>query len=187
MKNNEYTINDIMGKLAKGEANYYTEQVEHFNEVFGKLNNDVPTLVGESEAKFIYDFIQEELDEYWEAYKNGDMVEIADAFGDIQYVLSAGILLFGLKDKFKPIFDEIQASNMSKSCENEADAIETCKRVTEDKDIKTHYEKVGDKYICYRSDDRKVIKPNHFFHPDLTKFFTPEDLTRKDDETRIGK
>jgi len=48
--------------------NYYIEQVEHFNEVFGKLNNKVPTIVNRKEAQFIYDFIKEELDEYREAY-----------------------------------------------------------------------------------------------------------------------
>ena len=55
--------------------NYYIEQVEHFNNVFGKLNNEKPTLVNEKEAQFIYDFIKEELDEYMQAYKNGDIVE----------------------------------------------------------------------------------------------------------------
>lgn len=189
LRSNNYIIDKLMmgNNIPKGDVNYYIEQVEHFNNVFGKINNSVPTLIEEKEAQFIYDFIKEELDEYMEAYKEGDIVEIADAFGDIMYVLSAGILAFGLKDKFKPIYDEIQASNMSKSCDNEEDAIETCKLVSEEKGIETHYEKIGDKFICYRSSDRKVVKSFKFFHPDLTKFFTPEDLTRKSNDTKIGQ
>ncbi len=34
------------------KENYYIEQVEHFNNVFGKLNNKVPTLVNEKEANY---------------------------------------------------------------------------------------------------------------------------------------
>ena len=169
------------------KENYYIEQVEHFNNVFGKLNNKVPTLVNEKEANFIYDFILEELDEYKEAYEKGDMVGIADAFGDIMYVLSAGILAFGVKDKFKEIYDEIQASNMSNSCDTEEDAKQTCSSITTIKGIETHYEKVGDKYIVYRSSDRKVQKNIKYFRPNLKQFFNDEDLKRTSNDTKIGQ
>jgi predicted HAD superfamily Cof-like phosphohydrolase len=167
--------------------NYYIEQVEHFNNVFGKLNNEKPTLVNEKEAQFIYDFIKEELDEYMQAYKNGDIVEVADAFGDIMYVLSAGILAFGLKDKFKTLFDEIQASNMSKACNTEDDAKQTSTSITTIKGIETHHEKVGDKYIVYRSSDRKVQKNIKYFRPNLKQFFNDEDLKRTSNDTKIGQ
>ena len=163
--------------------NYYIEQVEHFNNVFGKLNNEKPTLVDEKEAQFI----KEELDEYMQAYKNGDIVEVADAFGDIMYVLSAGILAFGLKDKFKTLFDEIQASNMSKACNNEDDAKQTSTSISTIKGIETHHEKVGDKYIVYRSSDRKVQKNIKYFRPNLKQFFNDEDLKRTSNDTKIGQ
>ena len=172
--------------MEKSSENYYIEQVEHFNEVFGKLNNKVPTLVNEKEANFIYDFILEELNEYKEAYENGNMVGIADAFGDIMYVLSAGILAFGMKDKFKAIYDEIQASNMSKACDTEEDAKQTSTSISTIKGIETHYEKVGDKYIVYRSSDRKVQKNIKYFSPNLEQFFTEEDKNRVDNDTKIG-
>jgi predicted HAD superfamily Cof-like phosphohydrolase len=167
--------------------NYYIEQVEHFNNVFGKLNNEKPTLVNEKEAQFIYDFIKEELDEYMQAYKNGDIVEVADAFGDIMYVLSAGILAFGLKGKFKTLFDEIQASNMSKACDTEDDAKQTSISITTIKGIETHHEKVDDKYIVYRSSDRKVQKNIKYFRPNLKQFFNDEDLKRTSNDTKIGQ
>ena len=142
------------------KENYYIEQVEHFNNVFGKLNNEKPTLIDEKEAQFIYDFIKE------------------DAFGDIMYVLSAGILAFGLKDKFKTLFDEIQASNMSKACDTENDAKQTSTSISTIKGVETYHEKVGDKYIVYRSSDRKVQKNHKYFRPNLKQCFNDEDLKR---------
>ena len=40
----------------------------------------------------------------------------------------------------------------------------------------THYEKVGDYYIVYRSRDRKVLKSINYFRPNLKQFFTNEEL-----------
>jgi hypothetical protein len=39
-----------------------------------------------------------------------------------------------------------------------------------------HYKKVGDKYIVYRSRDRKVMKNINYFKPNLKQFFTDEEL-----------
>ena len=56
----------------------------------------------------------EENDEYLEAAKAGDMVEIADALGDQLYILFGTILRHGMQDVIESVFKEIQASNMSK-------------------------------------------------------------------------
>ncbi len=149
----------------------FISEVEIFNTTFGKLNNSTPTTnIPGFEKKFIYDFILEELEEYKEAYEKDDIVGIADAFGDIMYVLSAGILVYGLKDKFEDIFQEIQASNMSKSCSTEEEAIETVKVRSQEKGYDCHYEKVDDKWIVYRSSDRKAQKSINYFSPNLKKF-----------------
>jgi len=167
-ENNHETIERIMK-----EKKYvpFVSEVEIFNTTFGKLNNETPTTdIPEFEKKFIYDFILEELEEYKEAYEKDDIVGIADAFGDIMYVLSAGILVYGLKDKFEDIFQEIQASNMSKSCSTEEEAIETVKVRSQEKGYDCHYEKVDDKWIVYRSSDRKAQKSINYFSPNLKKF-----------------
>ena len=52
--------------------------------------------------------------EYLEACKNNDLVEIADALGDMMYILCGTILSHGLQDNIEDIFEEIQKSNMSK-------------------------------------------------------------------------
>ena len=155
----------------------FVNEVETFNHTFGKPNNYKPTIPTKKEWKFVYDFILEELEEYREACENGDIVEVLDAMCDIAYVsIGNGVMLHGLKDKIWPAYLEVQASNMSKACKTEEEAIETCasesKRVGED----THYEKVGDYYIVYRSRDRKVLKSINYFRPNLKQFFTNEEL-----------
>ena len=155
----------------------FVDEVQEFNDTFGKPNNYEPMIGDKKEWKFVYDFILEELEEYREACENGDIVEVLDAMCDIAYVsIGNGVMLHGLKDKIWPAYLEVQASNMSKACKTEEEAIETCasesKRVGED----THYEKVGDYYIVYRSRDRKVLKSINYFRPNLKQFFTNEEL-----------
>ena len=157
----------------------FVDEVQEFNETFGKPNNYEPTIPEKKEWMFVYDFIQEELAEYKEACERGDIVEILDALCDITYVsLGNGTMLHGLKGKIWKAYQEVQASNMSKACKTEEEAIETAKseaiRVGED----THYEQVGEYWVVYRSRDRKVLKSINYFRPDLTQFFTGDELQR---------
>tara|TARA_R110002020_G_scaffold106629_4_gene248127 strand:- start:376 stop:993 length:618 start_codon:yes stop_codon:yes gene_type:complete len=155
----------------------FVDEVQEFNETFGKPNNYDPTIPEKKEWMFVYDFIQEELAEYKEACERGDIVEILDALCDITYVsLGNGTMLHGLKGKIWKAYQEVQASNMSKACKTEEEAIETAKseaaRVGED----THYEQVGEYWVVYRSRDRKVLKSINYFRPNLKQFFTDEEL-----------
>ena len=155
----------------------FVDEVQEFNDTFGKPNNYEPTIPEKKEWMFVYDFIQEELAEYKEACERGDIVEILDALCDITYVsLGNGTMLHGLKGKIWKAYQEVQASNMSKACKTEEEAIETAKveakRVGED----THYEQVGEYWVVYRSRDRKVLKSINYFRPNLKQFFTDEEL-----------
>ena len=155
----------------------FVDEVEEFNHTFGKPNNYEPTIPSKKEWMFVYDFIKEELEEYKEACEDGNIVEILDALCDITYVsLGNGAMLHGLKDKILPAYKEVQASNMSKACETEEEAQLTAE--SEEKRIgeETHYEKVGNYYIVYRTRDRKVLKSLNYFRPDLDQFFTREEL-----------
>jgi len=58
--------------------------------------------------------MSEENDEYLEAAKNNDLVEVADALGDMLYILCGTIIEHGMQNKIEEVFDEIQKSNMSK-------------------------------------------------------------------------
>jgi predicted HAD superfamily Cof-like phosphohydrolase len=65
-----------------------------------------------------FNLLKEENEEYLEACKSGNMVEIADALGDILYITFGTIMRHGLQHKIQEVFDEIQQSNMSKLDEN---------------------------------------------------------------------
>ena len=91
------------------------EQVKEFADTFNiEYSNDMNANIDESIIDLRFRLMQEENLEYLEAAKNKDIVEIADALGDILYILCGTILTHGLQHKIVEVFDEIQRSNMSK-------------------------------------------------------------------------
>lgn len=70
--------------------------------------------LGENKNLLRFNLMKEENEEYLEAVQNNDLVEIADALGDMLYILCGTIIEHGLQDKIEAVFDEIQRSNMSK-------------------------------------------------------------------------
>ena len=159
----------------------FVDEVEKFNATFGKPNNYEPTIPEKKEWEFVYNFILEELEEYRQACENGDIVEVLDALCDITYVsLGNGVMLHGLKDKIWPAYLEVQDSNMSKSCSNEAEARATVALRSEEQNEPCHYEEVDGRYIVYRTRDRKIMKSINYFRPDLTKFFETYELEKFD-------
>lgn len=115
--------------------------VEEFHTAFGITNNYTPTVeLTEAEMELRFRLMQEENEEYLEAAKNGDIVEIADALGDQLYILCGTILKHGLQHKIAEVFQEIQRSNMSKL----------------DADGKPIYR-----------EDGKVMKSGLYFRPDI--------------------
>ena len=93
--------------------------VKKFHETFkiGYLNSPEADL-GVEKNTLRYNLMKEENDEYFEAANNGDLVEVADALGDMLYILCGTILEHGMEHKIEEVFDEIQRSNMSKLSEN---------------------------------------------------------------------
>lgn len=89
--------------------------VEIFHDAFGISNNHTPTTeLSEKDIDLRHRLMQEENDEYLEAAKNNDLIEVADALGDQLYILCGTILKHGLQHKIAEVFEEIQRSNMSK-------------------------------------------------------------------------
>jgi len=172
--------NDVIDKIT--ELNYklteqdnhipFISEVETFNATMGKPNNYEPTIPARKEWEFVYNFILEELEEYKHACETENIVEVLDALCDITYVsLGNGAMLHGLKDKVLPAYAEVQASNMSKACKDEAEAKATVKVREQEQGEPCHYEKVGDYWIVYRTRDRKVMKNINYFRPNLKQFF----------------
>ena len=89
-----------------------------------------------------YNLMKEENEEYLQAVKSNDLIEIGDALGDMLYILCGTIISHGFQDKIEAIFDEIQRSNMSKLG--------------------------ADGKPIYR-EDGKVLKGPNYFKPDIEK------------------
>ena len=87
-------------------------QVRQFNVTYGKPMSEKPRLPTVSEAKLLVDLIEEELEELKVAIANQDLVEIADAIGDIPYVTAQQATMLGIP--VDALLREIQRSNMSK-------------------------------------------------------------------------
>ena len=155
----------------------FVNEVEDFNNLMSKPNNYTPVIPEKKEWQFVYDFVLEELEEYKQACEEGNIVEILDALCDIAYVsLGNGTMLHGLKDKIWPAYQEVQASNMSKACTTQEEAVRTVEVRSQEQGEPCHWEQVGDMYIVYRTRDRKVMKSLTYFRPDLKQFFTDEEI-----------
>jgi predicted HAD superfamily Cof-like phosphohydrolase len=117
--------------------------VEEFHNAFGQENGKVPRLIKEEEGRLRFRLMAEENEEYLVAVQAGDLVEIADALGDQLYILCGTILKHGMQNIIEQVFDEIQASNMSK---------------------------LGADGKPILREDGKILKGPGFFRPDLAKF-----------------
>lgn len=137
-----------------------------FHETFKHPVLREPTIPSEVRCNLRVSLLAEELKELEEAIENKDMVEIADALCDLQYVLSGAILEFGLGEKFKELFDEVQRSNMSKACLTEEEAKATVKHY-EAKGTPSFYEKEGDLFLVFREGDHKTLKSVNYSPADL--------------------
>lgn len=140
--------------------------VAEFHKTFQHPILDSPQIPSEARCKLRVSLIAEELKELEEAIQAKDLVEVADALCDIQYVLSGAILEFGMKDKFNALFEEVQRSNMSKACKNEAEAIATQDHYRA-KGVDSYYKEIDGKFLVYRQGDDKTLKSVNYSPADL--------------------
>ena len=89
--------------------------VSEFHKAFNLGMNETPAAdLGIKKNLLRYELMREENEEYLEAANNDDLVEVADALGDMLYILCGTIIEHGMQDKIEEVFNEIQRSNMSK-------------------------------------------------------------------------
>ena len=119
--------------------------VKRFHETY-KLSYSLKPIanLGKEKNTLRFNLMSEENDEYISAANNDDIIEVADALGDMLYILCGTIIEHGMQDIIEPIFDEIQKSNMSKLGED------------------------GNPILRY---DGKVLKGPNYFKPNFDKFF----------------
>ena len=118
------------------------KSVAEFHTVFKIGNADQIKLIDENDYLLRFNLIKEENEEYLEACKNNDIIEIADALGDQLYILFGTILKHGLEHKIEEVYDEIHRSNMSK---------------------------LDEKGKPIYREDGKVLKSNLYFKPNIKK------------------
>lgn len=143
--------------------------VADFHRTFKHPILSKPSIPEEARCKLRVALLAEELKELEVAILEKDIVEVADALCDIQYVLSGAILEFGLGDKFKALFEEVQRSNMSKACDSEEDALATVAHYLQKDGTECYYKQVEGKWLVYRKADDKTIKSINYSPADLHK------------------
>lgn len=122
--------------------------VQDFHEAFGLGVEHKPVAkLSVQKLKLRFDLMDEENKEYLEAAENDDLIEVADALGDMLYILCGTILEHGMQYKIEEVFNEIQRSNMSKLGE--------------------------DGKPIYR-EDGKVMKGPNYFKPNLESILAKE-------------
>ena len=143
--------------------------VAEFHRTFHLPVLDTPMIPSEDRCRLRVNLLQEELDELKDAIEKKDITSVADALSDIQYVLSGAILEFGLADKFKALFEEVQRSNMSKVCIDYITAEQTIE-FYEKRDGTTGFiEESHSGFLVYRESDKKVLKSVKYSPADLEK------------------
>lgn len=142
-------------------------QVAEFHKTFKHPILSAPAIPDENRCKLRVALIAEELKEMEVAILEKDLVGIADALCDIQYVLSGAVLEFGLGDKFKALFDEVQRSNMSKACKTEDEAKKTVQFYKDKDGTECYYKEEDGKWLVYRKADNKTIKSINYSPADL--------------------
>jgi predicted HAD superfamily Cof-like phosphohydrolase len=143
--------------------------VAEFHRTFKHPIPSEPAIPAENRCKLRVALLAEELKELEVAILEKDIVGVADALCDLQYVLSGAILEFGLGEKFSPLFEEVQRSNMSKACNTEEEAIATVEHYKKKDGTDCHYEKEDGKWLVYRSSDNKTIKSVNYSPAELER------------------
>lgn len=125
------------------------EAVKKFHKTYGLGFSKLPIAsLGKEKNLLRFNLMKEENEEYLAAANANDLVEVADALGDMLYILCGTMLEHGMQDKIEAVFDEIQNSNMSK---------------------------LGvDGKPIYRKDG-KVLKGPNYFKPNIKQFFSDDE------------
>lgn len=142
--------------------------VSQFHHVFQLPVLDSPAIPAESRCNLRINLLSEELDELKVAIQKNDLVGIADALCDLQYVLSGAVLEFGLGAHFKDLFDEVQASNMSKVCRSLEEAQNTQAYYAQRDGTVSYIVEKDYGFLVYRSTDGKVLKSINYQPPNLS-------------------
>ena len=124
--------------------------LKQFHKSFNATYNETSSLIEEKDYELRFALLKEENEEYLEACRNNDKVEILDALTDQLYIVLGTIVSHGMQDIIEKAFNEVHASNMSKLDNDGKPIINGLNGVLD------NTRPIG-----------KVLKSNNFFEPDL--------------------
>ena len=132
--------------LSQHNMNPIVASLLEFNQAFDipKLNS--PDIGPEEMIELRIKLLREEVEEYAEAARAGDVVEILDALADIGYILAGTIINHGMQHIYDDAFNEVHRSNMAKLVDGKV----------------------------LRREDGKVMKPEGWTPPQLAQFLNKE-------------
>ena len=129
------------------------EDLEWFQKKFNSTYNETPSLLEEEDYVLRFKLLQEENEEYLEACRNNDKVEILDALTDQLYIVLGSIVSHGMQHVIEKAFDEVQDSNISKLDDEGLPIIN------------------GENGVWDESRPKgKILKSKNFFEPNLKQF-----------------
>ena len=142
-----------------------------FNRMFNIDTPNKPMMPAKYSSELRIRLLQEELDELKQAVADNDLVEVADALIDLQYVLTGTALAFGItEERFDKLFREDHNSNMSKVDKTWSEAKDTQQAYLE-KGIASYVEmNKQEKWLVKRLSDDKVLKSLKYKAPELKQF-----------------
>ena len=132
--------------LSRSNMNPIVASLLEFNQAFDIPKLDSPDIGPEELIELRIKLLREEVEEYAEAARAGDLVEVLDALADIGYILAGTILNHGMQDIYDDAFDEVHRSNMAKLVDGKV----------------------------LRREDGKVMKPQGWTAPQLAQFVTKD-------------
>lgn len=142
-------------------------QVAEFHNTFKHPIIKTPAIPSKERCDLRVALLAEELKELQQAIVDDNLVEVADALCDLQYVLAGAILEFGLGEKFKDLFDEVHRSNMSKACKTIEEAEETMAHYKNNDSTKAYHKEIDGLFLVYREGDHKTLKSINYSPADL--------------------
>ncbi len=132
--------------LSRSNMNPLVASLLEFNQAFDIPKLDSPDIGPEELIELRIKLLREEVEEYAEAARAGDLVEVLDALADIGYILAGTILNHGMQNIYDDAFNEVHRSNMAKLVDGKV----------------------------LRREDGKVMKPQGWTAPQLAQFVTKE-------------
>ena len=132
--------------LSHSNMNPIVASLLEFNQAFDIPKLDSPDIGPEELIELRIKLLREEVEEYAEAARAGDLVEVIDALADIGYILAGTILNHGMQNIYDDAFDEVHRSNMAKLVDGKV----------------------------LRREDGKVMKPQGWTAPQLAQFVSKE-------------